>query len=344
MPYRDYPVEYPPLAMALFLIPRLATHQFGPYPFLFAAEMLLFDALAVYLVARHTAAREGARGVPTRLAWYTASFAALYPVIGSRYDLAPAAVALAGALSWIGGRPAAGGLLTAAATLMKIFPAAAAAPAAVGELAAARAAPARGLVTFAAATAAGGAAWFALGGWRSLAYHVARGLQIETVWAGALMLADRALGSPLTWRYSHTSVELVAPGAGLLAAVAIPAQIALAGGVVWRFARSGRRDPLRYAAAAVLALIVAGKVLSPQYLVWLVPFVPLLDAPAGRVARPLFVIACAATALEYLATRHLASFELWAILALNCRNALLVALLVVLLGRGSAGDPGGAGG
>ena len=65
----------------------------------------------------------GAREVPARLAWYTLFFAALYPVVGSRYDLAPAAVALAGALTWFGGRPVAGGLLTAAGTLLKVFPA-----------------------------------------------------------------------------------------------------------------------------------------------------------------------------------------------------------------------------
>src|SRR5579864_525531 len=217
VPYRDYPVEYPPLALLVFVIPRLATNRFGTYAALFAAEMLLFDALAVYLVARYTAAREGLRAVPARLAWYTASFAALYPVVGSRYDLAPAAVALAGVLAWIGGRPVAGGLLAAAGTLLKLFPAVARVPAAVSEFAAARVTRVRGVLTFAVTTVAGGAAWYALGGAGSLMYHVARGLQIETVWAGALMLADKIFGITSAWRYSHTSVELVAPGAGLLA-------------------------------------------------------------------------------------------------------------------------------
>ena len=325
--------------MLVFVIPRLATSRFGSYAALFAAEMLLFDALALYCIARYAAAREGVRVVPARLGWYTAFFAALYPVVGSRYDLAPAAVALAGALAWIEGRPVAGGVVTAAGTLMKIFPAAVAVPAAVFELAAARVTRVRGLLTFAVATVAGGIAWYAVGGVGSLTYQAARGLQIETTWAGALLLADKIVGITPTWRYSHTSVELVAPGAGLLAAVAIPAQIATLGAVVWRSARSGRRDLVRYAAAAILVLVVAGKVLSPQYLIWLVPFVPVLGGPAGRIARPLFVIACAATTLEYLATRHLAAFELWAILALNGRNALLVALLLVLLGRGRDGQP-----
>lgn len=333
VPYRDFAIEYPPLAVPLFVIPRLVTHRLDAYVLWFAAEMLLFDALAVHLVAWYTAAREGREKVPARLAWYTASFAALYPVIGSRYDLAPAAVALAATLNWFGGRPVLGGLLTAAGALLKIFPAVLAAPAAAAELAAVRSTRCRGLAAFALAMLAGGGAWYALGGAASVAFHLGRGLEIETTWAGALMLADKVVGVPLGWRYSHTAVDLVAPGAGTAAALAIPAQIAMLGGVVWQFRRSGMQEPLRWAAAAVLAFIVPGKVLSPQYLVWLVPFIPAIGGPAGPAARRLFVIACAATALEYLAIRQVSSFALWAIVVLNCRNALLVALFVLLLRR-----------
>jgi Glycosyltransferase family 87 len=339
VPYRDYPVEYPPLAIPLFVVPRLATHQFGAYAFIFAGEMLLFDSLALYLVARRTAAREGPREVPARLAWYTAFFAALYPVVGSRYDLAPAAVAFAGALTWFGGRPVAGGLLTAAGALLKIFPAVVAAPAAVFELVCARATRCRGLLTFAVVTVAGGVAWYALGGAASLIYHVERGLQIETLGAGALMLVDKIAGVAPAWRYSHTSVELVAPLAEVFAVLAIPAQCVMLAAVVWRFRRSGMQDPLSWAAAAILAFILPGKVLSPQYLIWLLPFIPAISGRAGHRVRTFFLLACAATALEYLAIRHVTAFEFWAILILNVRNALLVVLLVVLLSGGNAGVP-----
>lgn len=333
VPYRDYPVEYPPFAVPLFVIPRLAAPRFEIYVFWFAAEMLLFDMLAVYLVARHTAAREGLAKIQGRLAWYTASFAALYPVIGSRYDMAPAAVAFAAALSWYGGRPVVGGALTAAGTLLKIFPAVVALPAALFESTDRRSMGRRGLLTFGVATLAGGGAWYALGGAASVMYHAGRGLQIETTWAGLLMLVDKVFGIALGWRASHTSVELVAPGAAALAALAVPVQIAALGGVAWQCWRSGTQEPLRWAAAAILAFILPGKVLSPQYLIWLVPFVPAIGGPVGGPARWLFVIACAATTLEYLATRHVSSFELWAILALNFRNAVLVALFVLLVRR-----------
>jgi hypothetical protein len=329
VPYRDYVVEYPPLAVPVFLVPRLATARFDVYVMLFAVEMLLFDALAVYLVASYTAMHDGLARVPARLLWYTVFLAALYIVAGSRYDLAPAAVAFAGAVSWFEGRPVLGAALTAAGTLLKIFPAVVAVPAAVSELKATGSS--RGLLVFGAAVAAGGVAWFMLGGAASLAYHLERGLQIESTWAGALMLVGKIFGIGLGLRVSHVSTELVAPGASLLASLAIPVQAAMLACVAWQFRRSGAQEPLRYAAAAVLAFIVPGKVLSPQYLVWLIPFIAAIGGTGGCRARWYFTGSCAATALQYLMKAPLFSFQLWAIALLNFRNALLAALFVLLL-------------
>ena len=55
----------------------------------------------------------------------------------------------------------------------------------------------------------------------------------------------------------------------------------------------------RYSAAAVLAFIVFGKVLSPQYLIWLFPFLAVLDGRTGSLARKIFLLACLTTAMFY---------------------------------------------
>ena len=82
----------------------------------------------------------------------------------------------------------------------------------------------------------------------------------------------------------------------------------------------------------MLAFIVFGKVLSPQYLIWLFPFVAVLDGRTGSVARKIFLLACVTTALFYpgpgfaMVLEHQAG----AILLLNLRNLLLVWLFLVL--------------
>src|SRR5262249_12405963 len=139
IPYRDFVVEYPPLALLVFLLPRLvAGNNFGLYAALFALQMLLWDALCVSLVLRWTKRRAGPERVPEALLWYTCFFAALYPFVAMHYDLIPATVAFAAAIAWASGRPARGGLLAAAAAFLKVFPAAVALPGIVGEIKARR--------------------------------------------------------------------------------------------------------------------------------------------------------------------------------------------------------------
>jgi hypothetical protein len=108
--------------------------------------------------------------------------------------------------------------------------------------------------------------------------------------------------------------------------------------LVWlRYAR-GPADGtrlVRYAFASVAAFVVFGKVLSPQYLLWLVLFVPALRGVRANSVTALLAAAALVTALyfprwfpaivEDLAPHGLA--------AIAIRNLLLVALLVALLWR-----------
>jgi hypothetical protein len=332
IPYRDYTVEYPPLALPLIMFPRLLTREFGLYVVLFAVLMLSFDLLMLYLVARCVAAEDGPSAVPVRLAWYTAFAAALYPMLAARYDLAASAVAFAAAVWWFSGRPAWGAVATVGGMLLKIYPACIGGLAVVYEAARPRAARLRGTLIFVFGSLVAVAAWWGAGGTAFLEYHLGRGLQIETLWAGALMGLAKITGGRLAWSYNHSSVELLASGARALASLAMPAQGAAFLLVVWRFWRSDFREPLRHAGAAVLAFVVCGKVLSPQYLIWLVPFVTVLQGWTGQAARVIFLLACAATTFVYpLAIAHLLAFESGTIAVLNLRNLMLVALFLLLL-------------
>jgi hypothetical protein len=59
--------------------------------------------------------------------------------------------------------------------------------------------------------------------------------------------------------------------------------------------KDGREDLVRYAAATVAVLLVLGTVLSPQYIFWLVPLVPLVGGRSGILATLFFVAAAALT-------------------------------------------------
>jgi hypothetical protein len=89
---------------------------------------------------------------------------------------------------------------------------------------------------------------------------------------------------------------------------------------------------VRASAAAVVAFVALGKVLSPQFLIWLVPLVPLVRGRRGVAAAALLALAMVLTQLWFpyrywdLAL-HFAPRESWLVLA---RDLVLVALAVVL--------------
>jgi hypothetical protein len=88
---------------------------------------------------------------------------------------------------------------------------------------------------------------------------------------------------------------------------------------------------LRYSAAAVCAFIAFGKVLSPQFLLWLIPLVPLVRGRRGLAATGLLTVALVLTQV-WFPRRYWDYVDAFrgadAVLA---RNLALVALLAVLV-------------
>jgi len=150
-------------------------------------------------------------------------------------------------------------------------------------------------------------------------------LQIESLVASLLT----TFGQPFVIT-SHGSQNLA--GHGLLAAMFSAAQ-ALAIIALWiAFLRGpiDRERLVRYSAACVCAFVALGKVLSPQFLLWLVPLVPLVRGRRGIAATILLSAALVLTQVwfpwrywGYAEHFHLAGVVL-------ARNLALVALLVVL--------------
>ncbi len=117
--------------------------------------------------------------------------------------------------------------------------------------------------------------------------------------------------------------------------------------VVWLLFARGRATPGRLmtaSAASVVVFVAFGKVLSPQFLIWLVPVVALVGAGAGIAAAALLGAALVTTHV-WFPTRYWDLVDLQPVgwLAL-VRNVLLIALAVVLAlatvrARGPARSP-----
>jgi hypothetical protein len=89
---------------------------------------------------------------------------------------------------------------------------------------------------------------------------------------------------------------------------------------------------VRHAAAAVVAFVALSKVLSPQFLVWLVLLVPLVGGRRRRRILALTAAACALTAVWFPArywdlVREFDPLASWLVLL---RGVLLLALLAAL--------------
>jgi uncharacterized membrane protein len=186
----------------------------------------------------------------------------------------------------------------------------------------------RCLLVFAAAVAVALVPFLILaphGLWVSVWGQLSRPLQIETL-PGAVM---RTFGNPSLIQ-THGSINVA--GAGAYAA-GLTAMLVLTLGALWvGFARgpADKERLLRYSAACVCAVLVFGKVLSPQYLVWLIPLVPLVRGRRGLIATCLLALALLVTLVwfperyyTFVFSGHLA----WLVLV---RDLVLVAILAVL--------------
>ncbi|HEX5504081.1 MAG TPA: glycosyltransferase family 87 protein [Thermomicrobiales bacterium] len=348
VPYRDFVMEYPPLAAPLFWLPARFARDLAAYEHAFLLEVIAFDLAGVgaaLWALRRFAPRLSAWGILlAQPLWLIAIGRGL---AFTRFDLAPAAlVLLALVLFALRHERWAWGVL-GLATALKLYPAVLAPLFVIARWRrrAWRQAAGDALV-FAAAILLPSLA-VTRGHPSALAvfftYHLDRGLEIETV-SASLLMALHLVGYPVSWTIGHNAAELVAPQAPLFAALALPLTVVALGVVyvvAWRRepALGAPPDParrfdwlVRLSAAALLAFMLAGKVLSPQYLLWLYPLAAVLTGRRTVAWWALFLVALALGHWIYpLHWVELVSFQPPAIAALIARNGILLILGAMLL-------------
>ncbi len=343
IPYRDYVVEYPIAAFPLFVIPRLFAGAFEGYRTVFMVQMLLFDAAMIVLIALRSSLDHGSSSVPHRLGWFTLYFAILCPLVTGRFDLAPTAIAFAACCSWSSGRRKLGAILSGLGTVMKVFPGIAIAPSLVSEVYETKNRRVPGVFAFALTLIAGMLLWLIIGrsGVEGTFYVVGkRGLELESIYAGVAMLLAKIFDFNILIIDNFGAAHLYFPYYEGLLALIPGIQLGTALAITWQCRTSRGSDQLRYALAALVGFVITGKVLSPQYLIWLTPFVAVLGGRVGASARPLFFMSCFLTRLIYPGPGFgaLEHDRLWAIMLLTVRNLTLLVLFVMLVGTSKRTD------
>ncbi len=334
IPYRDFPLEYPLLSLPAVVLPIAFGTDKRTYGLAFAVETMLINAALIVLVAAEVERTSGRSRLAGRLVWYCLFFTALSRMIVSRIDLGPTLMAFWSTSLWYRRKSVAGGILAGLGTLMKIFPGFVTLTAVSWEASQEVGRNFRGALAFAATIAIGLTIWMAIGGRgaiASLTYHGERGLELESFYAGILMAVGQLWGWKYKVPFDHGSYNLVGPWtAGMVKVSGVLMALAVVVTLL-RFALTGYRTPMRFTLAILIATIMTAKVLSPQYFIWLLPFVVTLDDYDGRSARPLYAGICLLTLVNYPGMfEPLTHLEPGAIVLLNLRNALAVALWGVL--------------
>lgn len=346
LPYRDFPAEYPPFAFVFFTLPAtVGFNTVGDYYVAWLVQVYVADVVAL-ITLDGMARRHGAS--PTLvLGAYTALFAVVGPLTVHEFDLFPAVLTLLAISAFDAEKEVRGWLWLALGVMTKLYPLLLAPVILLRRNGRLSLKP-----VLKGALIGVGACLVLMFPWLATApasllvflrYHAARGLQLESTYS-SVVLGAKVLGlaraatenSFGAWNTTGAAAATaVRMSTWLLVAALIAAYAVCAVG----FARRGAKNALADTNASLpacgafvlLAAMVTSKVLSPQYLVWLLPMLALATGP-GRVRRWALFAAIAITTY-YIFPRHynaLIAIDSGMVVALLVRNLLLLSLTLML--------------
>ena len=343
LPYRDFNVEYPPGALPAFVVPvylkKLSGYR-GSYFDWLRVEILVLQLACLWAMAHALLSLGGSRRRAYRaLCVAGAGSGILGPIAFFHYDWWPAFLAVAALAALLAGRGVAACALAAAGAAAKVFPVLVI-PFALAELWRRGRWRAVALGSAAAAAVVAVAVGpFALLGPHGISWAVhreaRRPLEVESIASSFFVAAHHLAGYHLHVVWTAASRNFTGPGphAAVRALTVLTVLALVAVYVLWLRSRRGKEELVLAVSAAVLAYVVFSKVFSPQYLVWLLPLVPLIGGRVGVRASALFVVILGVTQIwepyrqgEYW--RFSVSWVDWLVVG---RNLLVIALLVVLV-------------
>ncbi len=345
VPYRDFPFEYPPLALVPMVVPylvwpfsRLAVEG---YAWLFVAwEAALMLVLAVVLarIVRLGGTSDEADDVSSMADRLVVLSIGAALAIAFRFDLYPALLVMVALWLSLERRPVAAGVAVGFGVLAKLYPLAIVPALAIPWLVPLDAGR---LVRYGVAVvgsivlvllpfvAPAGTDTFGF-----LTYQAERGLQVESIGGGLAVLLGLINGHTVDMSFGFSAVQVAGPFADAWLAV-LPALTVVGFGVLgWIGWRHVRRGPVPAATAvtltfaSVLVVLATSKVFSIQYVVWMVPFAALLRGGKFWLAAAIIALTMPIHPLLYA---ELVKQQALPILILNLRNGLFLALTAWVL-------------
>jgi hypothetical protein len=298
MPYRDFPLEYPPLPLVLVLLPRLFVDSLPAYRLAYGIVAGLLTLLACF--AGVAVSRRLGESAP-KLPWRRCAFMvlAIGPILVARLDILPALLVTGAVLLLARERPLLAGLCVGAGAMAKLYPLLVLAPLVMVAWAEGRRRHALRLVAgvgIAAALVAAPFLWAAPAAFlRSSLLYGDRPFEVESiVGATAILLRGKAA---IVGSFGSFNVEAPAWLRSVFGILLPASVLGLGGMAAWqaRHSRVSSEERLGrlvlWVSATVSVILLTSKVLSPQFLIWLLPLCAI--APGVAVHR----WACAAAAL-----------------------------------------------
>jgi uncharacterized membrane protein len=347
LPYRDFNLEYPPLALLPFVVPRLVTlglaSNYYIYAFVFLLENIFFSTITMLLLLRVPSLRASPRLKIRALVFYTLFVLAVSPVILWRYDLFPTLLTVIALVAVLYHRPTLAGISLGLGVAAKLYP----------------------LVLLPVFTVY----FFANKAYRSilhlwlgaigaiflsflpffiaaqnkifsfLTYHKERGLQIESLPAGIISLIHKWGFINVESVAGYGSRNIISPFDNVILTLLPWLLILLYIFMLvkcWFHFREERfqsefvkaESLVVYTLLALLIFIITNKVFSPQYMIWIIPFAALL-----KLRPALLMLAVCLTTYIMVSVGSFRQLDYVKIVWLNVRNILILGLsLWIFLG------------